>query len=152
MRGCTLAVVLSVAVLFPKVSDAQAYAFGSPTPEVTAGTAEWQARSEPIMVSGLIYYPTREFRIFDPSVMVQSSVYQGVPVYADVTIQPFSIVYVPVTRSNMRAYERKREGELAGTTGSRTPSFPVEIASDTVRQSTERAARQAVIAGATGTS
>ena len=152
MRACTLGVVLSVAVLFPKMSNAQAYSFGSPTPEVTAGTAEWQARNEPIVVSGLVYFPTREFRIFDPSVMVQSSVYQGVPVYADVTLQPFSIVYVPVSRTNMRMYERKREGEIAGTVGSRTPSFPVEIASDTVRESTERAARQALIAGATGTS
>jgi len=152
MRACTIGVVLSLAVLFPKVSNAQAYAFGSPTPEVTAGTADWQARSEPIIVAGLVYFPTRAFRIFDPSVMVQSSVYQGVPVYADVTMQPFSVVYVPVTRSNMRAYERKREGELAGTVGSRTPSFPVEIASDTVRESTDRAARAATIAAATGTS
>ena len=62
--------------------------------------------------------------------MMQQGVYQGVPIYADVTLQPFSVVYVPITRSTMRAYERKREGDLAGTTGSRTPSFPVEIASD----------------------
>jgi len=151
MRACAFGYVLSIAVLFPRVSSAQAYAFGSPLPEVTAGTAEWQTRSEPIIVNGLVYFATRETRFFDPSVMVQTSVYQGVPVYADVTIQPFSIVYVPVTRTSMRAYERKREGDLAGTTGSRTPAFPVEIASDIVREREERAARLALIAAATGT-
>jgi len=152
MRAVTLGVVLSMVLMSPKVTDAQAYAFGSPTPEVTAGTAEWQARNQPIVVAGLVYFPTREFRIFDPAVMVQNGVYEGVPVYADVTLQPFSIVYVPVTRTNMRAYERKRDGELAGTVGSRTPSFPVEIASSTVREQNDRAARAAVIAAATGTS
>jgi hypothetical protein len=143
--------VLSMAVLFPKVSSAQAYAFGSPVPEVTAAAADWQMNGEPIIVNGLVYYPTREFRIFDPSVMMQTGVYQGVPIYADVTLQLYSIAYVPVTRSNMRVYERRREGELAGTTGSRTPSFPVEIASDTVRANAERAAGASGVAGTIGT-
>src|SRR5947209_7898033 len=124
MRAFTLGLALSMAVLFPKVSNAQAYAFGSPVPEVTAASAAWQVNDSAIIVSGLVYYPTRAFRIFDPSLMMQQGVYQGVPIYADVTLQPFSVVYVPITRSTMRAYERKREGDLAGTTGSRTPSFP----------------------------
>jgi hypothetical protein len=59
--------------------------------------------------------------------MVQVGVYQGVPVYADVTLEPNSIIYVPVGGDRMRTYERRRDRELAGTTGSRTPSFPVEI-------------------------
>src|SRR5206468_1141403 len=35
-------------------------------------------------------------------------------------------MYVPVGAQRMRAYERLREGELAGTTGSRAPTFPVQ--------------------------
>jgi hypothetical protein len=150
MRVFTVGLVLSMAVLFPTMSNAQAYAFGAPTPEVTAAAADWQMNGEPIVVNGLVYEPTREFRIFDPSVMMQTDVYKGVPIYADVTLQLYSIAYVPVTRSNMRAYERRRQGDLAGTTGSRTPSFPVEVATDTVRANAERPAATGV-GGATGT-
>jgi hypothetical protein len=75
-------------------------------------------------------------------------------VYSDVTLEPFSIAYVPVSASNMRVYERRREGALAGTTGSRTPSFPVEIASTTVLANTQRANALALMvnagAGVTG--
>jgi hypothetical protein len=49
-------------------------------------------------------------------------------VYADVTLEPNSIIYVPVGGDRMRTYERRRDRELAGTTGSRTPSFPVQTA------------------------
>jgi hypothetical protein len=58
-------------------------------------------------------------------VMTQIGVYQGVPVYADTTLEPYSLVYVPVGAQRMRTYERVRDRELAGTTGSRTPTFPV---------------------------
>jgi hypothetical protein len=60
--------------------------------------------------------------------MTQVGIYQRVPVYADVTLEPNSILYVPVGRDRMRTYERRRTRELASTTGSRTPSFPVEPA------------------------
>jgi hypothetical protein len=130
MRGVAVGVALLMAVLFPNVSNAQAYAYGTPAPEVTAGTAEWQTQSLRIIVNGLVYYPTRAFRLFDPAVMTQTGVYDGVPVYSDVTIEPYSNVYVPVSRSNMRVYERRREGALApagdlngavGTSGSSLP-------------------------------
>ena len=118
MRAFTLGIVLSMAVLFPKVSNAQAYASGTPAPEATAATADWQTAGEPIVVTGLVYFATRQFRIFDPQVMQQTGIYQRMPIYSDVTMEPYSVVYVPITRSNMRLYERKREGALAGTTGS----------------------------------
>jgi hypothetical protein len=90
---------------------------------VTAADAAWQVAGDPIVVQGLLFYPTRETRMFDGQIMAQIGVYERVPVYADVTLEPFSIVYVPIGGQRMRTYERKREGELAGTTGSRTPSF-----------------------------
>ena len=49
------------------------------------------------------------------------------PFYADTTLEPYSELYVPVGSSRMRAYERRRDGALAGTTGSRAPSFPVIV-------------------------
>jgi hypothetical protein len=83
------------------------------------------------MVQGLVYLPTREYRLFDGQVMTQVGIYQGVPVYADTTLEPYSVGYVPVGAQRMRAYERVRDRELAGTTGSRAPTFPVRSPSVT---------------------
>ena len=129
MRPFVLALFLSVAVLFPKTGNAQVYQFRTAPPEVTAAAADWQINSEPVIVGGLVYYPTRGFRFFDGQVMAQIGIYERVPVYADTTLEPFSVLYVPVSRDRMREYERRRDRELAGTTGSRMPSFPVESAS-----------------------
>jgi hypothetical protein len=138
-----------MALLLPKSSSAQAsYAYSTRAPEVTAATADWQVQSSPIIVGGIVYFPTRAFRLFDANVMTQTGVYGGVPIYSDVTIEPYSIVYVPVSTSNMRVYERRREGDLAGTAGSRTPSFPVEIAADIVRAQTRRELESALLAAA----
>jgi hypothetical protein len=128
MRTWLGGVVLFTAVLVPTVLSAQAFQFRTPSPEVNAAGAAWQANGEPILVQGLFYYPTREFRPFDGQVMTQIAVYQSVPIYVDATLAP-GVVYVPVGRDRMRTYERLRAGELAGTTGSRTPTFPVTPAS-----------------------
>jgi hypothetical protein len=47
--------------------------------------------------------------------------------YEDRTLEPYSIVFVPIGPRLMQPYERRRAGDLAGTTGSRTPSFPVAV-------------------------
>lgn len=138
MRGSTVGAVLCMALLMPKVGNAQ--------PTVTAQSADWQISSQPIVVDGLVYYPTRETRFFDKEIMTQTGVYLGVPVYADVTLEPYSVLYVPLSRMMMRGYERRRDGELAGTTGSRVPSFPVDIRTDA-----ESEARTFTIPGAAGT-
>jgi hypothetical protein len=130
MRACLLSMCLSVAVLVPITGSAQAFSVRTPAPEVTAAAADWQINSDPIVVSGLVYYPTRGFRMFDGQVMAQIAVFDGVPIYADTTLEPYSVVYVPVGRDRMREYERRRDRELAGTTGSRAPSFPVAVATD----------------------
>jgi hypothetical protein len=126
MRPVVLGLFLSVAVLFPKTGNAQVSPFRTAPPAVTAAAAEWQVNSEPITVGGLVYHPTRSVRFFDGQVMSQIGIFDRVPVYADTTLEPFSVVYVPVSRDRMREYERRRDRELAGTTGSRVPSFPVE--------------------------
>ncbi|HWF86930.1 MAG TPA: hypothetical protein VG222_18865, partial [Vicinamibacterales bacterium] len=63
---------------------------------------------------------------FDGNVMVRTSVYRGVPLYVDASVDPYSVVYVPVGGNVMRPYERHRKRELTGTVGNRTPSFPIE--------------------------
>jgi hypothetical protein len=61
--------------------------------------------------------------------MAQVGISQGVPVFADTTLEPYSELYVPVGRQGVRLYERRRDRELAGTTGSHVPTFPVELSS-----------------------
>jgi len=124
MRAFVFGLFLSVAVLLPKTGNAQVYQLRTPSPVVTASASDWQINSDPVVVNGLVYYPTRGFRFFDGQVMMQVGVVERVPVYADTTLEPFSIIYVPIGRDRMREYERRRDGELAGTTGSRPPSFP----------------------------
>jgi hypothetical protein len=74
-----------------------------------------------------LYYPAGPVVFFNGDVMVRTGHYNGVPLYADTTIEPFSIVYVPVSRGLMQPYERRRQGDMAGTTASRTPSYPVRM-------------------------
>lgn len=135
MRACMLGLFLTAAVLLPKTGNAQAFSFRTPPPEISAAGADWQINSDPIVVSGLVYYPTRALRLFDGQVMAQVGMFDRVPVYADTTLEPYSLIYVPIGGARMREYERRRDREIASTTGSRAPSFPVAVA-------TERAPRE----------
>lgn len=126
MRAFVLSCFAIVAMLVPNVGSAQGSSLRSAPPRVNAATADWQLNSEPIIVSSTLFQATRATRMFDGQVMVQVGVYQRVPVYADVTLEPNSVVYVPVARNQLRVYERRRDHDLAGTTGSRTPSLPAD--------------------------
>jgi hypothetical protein len=127
MRVLLLGLCLCVAVLFPKTGNAQVYQFRIPPPEVTAASADWQINGGPVVVDGVVYYPTRGFREFDGQVMAQVGLVGGVPIYADTTLEPYSEMYVPVGGTRLRAYERRRDGALAGTSASRVPSFPITV-------------------------
>ncbi len=126
MRAVMSAALLFVVLGVPEVSSAQVYRNETPPPLVNAAGATWQLNGEPIFHEGNFYYPAGATVFFDGKVMVRTGVYAGVPVYADVTLEPYSMVYVPIGGLVMRPYERRREGELAGTVGSRTPSFPIQ--------------------------
>ena len=93
-------------------------------PIVTAESDQWYRRGEPIVSSGEFYYPAGPVVFFNGDVMVRTGHYEGVPLYSDTTLEPYSILYVPIGRGQMQPYERVRGGELAGTSGSRPPSFP----------------------------
>jgi hypothetical protein len=73
-----------------------------------------------------LYYPTGPALFFDGNVMARIGHYNGVPLYQETTIEPYSVVLVPARRGLMQPYERRRHGDLVGTTGSRTPAFPVQ--------------------------
>ena len=99
-------------------------------PLVTAANESWYLLREPINVAGELYYPAGATVFFNGNTMVRSGHYNGVPIYTDTTIEPFSLMLVPISRGLMQPYEKPRSGALAGTTGSRTPSFPVRGATE----------------------
>ena len=136
MRGFWFGFVITVAVLLPNMGNAQVFQSRTSAPDVSAVAAEWQIGGAPVVVGGLTYYPTRGFRLFDGQVMAQTGFFEGVPVYADTTIEPYSEIYVPMGNGRMGVYERRRERELAGTTGSHLPTFPVESPSVPARERT----------------
>jgi hypothetical protein len=141
MRRFLFGVILVVAVLLPSIGNAQVFQFRTPPPDTSAAGAEWQINGEPIVVGGLTYTATRGFRLFDGQVMAQAGMFENVPVYADLTIEPFSELYVPLGNGRMRVYERRRDREPArtpretvGTSGSAVPRVASETASTVMPQ------------------
>src|SRR5215204_4246847 len=122
-----------VAVLVAVGSPAAAQVQSRPTdpPLVTASNESWYVLREPVQFAGELYYPAGAAEFFNGNTMVRTGHYNGVPLYADSTVEPFSIILVPVDRGLMQPYERVRNRDLAGTTGSRPPSFPVHPTPET---------------------
>ncbi len=96
-------------------------------PLVTAENTTWFQRGDPITWNGDFYYPVGAQQGFNQYQMVRSGSFQGIPLYTDTTLEPYSIVFVPLIGGRMQPYERRRTGALAGTTGSRAPSLPTDI-------------------------
>jgi hypothetical protein len=120
--------VLVLVLLSAAPAAAQIVMRPTDAPMVTANNESWYLLGEPIQFAGDVYYPAGPEVFFDGNVMARSGHYNGVPLYMDTTVEPYSIVLVPVSRGLMQPYERRRQGDLVGTTGSRTPAFPVRIA------------------------
>ena len=125
MRSLVLGGMLSWVVLVPPVG-AQVLDRPTPRPTRTAVNQEWFLERAPICVSGDYYHPAGASVFFDQNTMVMIGFYGSVPLYADTTLEPHSLVFVPVGRGLMQPYERRRAGDIVGTTGSRAPSFPVQ--------------------------
>ena len=126
MRSHVLGVAVTAVLLLPQTGSAQVYQYDTPAPRVTAARAHWQLSGEPLFYAGAFYYPTGPTEFFDGRVMARTGFYEGMPLYENSTLEPYSIVFVPIGGNLMRPYERRREGDLAGTVGSRTPSFPIQ--------------------------
>jgi len=126
MRGRALPFVFLL--LLSGVAHAQAVWQPTAPPLVTADNEAWFRGAEPIEWNGDFYHPAGAPQAFNPYQMVRSGSYRGIPLYTDTTIEPYSIVFVPMSGGRMQPYERPRTGMLASTTGSRAPSFPPETA------------------------
>ena len=124
-------VLLALAViLLPSPVRAQMTWQPATPPAVTAENESWFQAGDPIIWSGDYYYPAGARQFFNQYQMVRSGSFRGIPLYTDATLEPFSIVFVPVGGGLMQPYERRRSGALAGTTGATAPSFPTEIAAE----------------------
>lgn len=121
---------LRMALLTAAVWFAGGLAFGQmvvqPTalPTVTADNEPWYLNGEPIMYAGNMYYPTGAQVFFNQNEMVRSGFYLGVPLYTRTTIEPYSVVYVPLEGGRLQPYQRPRTGELTGTAGSVPSTLP----------------------------
>jgi hypothetical protein len=111
-------------------ADAQLQLRPTDPPRVTATNESWYVQREPIDLGGELYFRAGPSVFFDGNVMARIGHYNGVPIYMDTTIEPYSVILVPILRGQMQQYERRRRGDLAGTTASRTPSFPVTVMPD----------------------
>lgn len=121
-----LAAAVLICVTGASAGAAQVLDRPTPRPNRTAVNEPWYVDRLPIFVSGDYYYPAGASVFFDRNTMVLTGFYDGVPLYTDATLEPHSIVFVPVGRGLMQPYERRRAGDVVGTTGSRAPSFPVQ--------------------------
>lgn len=123
-RRAQLTAIAALLVLIPCTAGAQANWQPTPAPAVTAENTRWYLAQEPIEWNSARYYPAGVIQYFKGNQMVRSGSYRGIPLYVDATLEPNSIVFVPLSGGRMQPYERPRTGELAGTTGSRMPSLP----------------------------
>src|SRR6476620_9244531 len=96
-------------------------------PTVTAENEPWYQMREPVIFAGEYYYPAGAAIHFLPYEMVPSGLFRGVPLYSRTTIEPNSVVFVPIGGGMMQPFERRRTGDLVGTTGSSAPSLPVDM-------------------------
>jgi hypothetical protein len=124
--------ILVTSLLAFAVAPAAAQMISRPTdsPQVSAASQSWYQQREPILYAGETYYPAGASVFFNGNAMVRTGHYNGVPLYADATRDPYSVVYVPIGGGQLQPYERRRRGELAGSTGTTLPSFPVSLLPD----------------------
>jgi hypothetical protein len=109
MRAALTVALLLSSSAFLEVGTAQVFRTETPPPAVNAASAPWQLSSDPIFYQGAFYEPSGPDAFFDGKVMVRTGVYDRVPLYEDATLQPYSVVYVPVGGLIMRPYVRQAD-------------------------------------------
>ena len=118
------ALLFLCAVLLSGAAQAQVMWQPTEPPLVTADNEAWYRAGVAIEWNGEFYYPGGAPEAFNRYQMVRAGSYRGIPLYTDATLEPYSIVFVPIAGGRMQPYERPRAGMLAGSVGSRAPSFP----------------------------
>lgn len=142
MRLVSRALILLAVSTAPVSAGGQTLVQPTPAPAVTAESEPWFVSREPLFFAGTLYFPAGPQVHFNRNEMVTVGSYGAVPVYVRTTLEPRSVIFVPLTGGLMQPYERRRSGELAGTEGSTPPSFPIANAAEpgSVEPRTPRAA------------
>ncbi len=130
MRIIVVLAAILTSVLWSTTAAAQIQTRPTDPPLVTAANDSWYILGEPLQFAGELYYRAGPTVFFNGNSMVRTGHYNGVPLYADTTVEPFSVVLVPISRGVLQPYERPRRGQLAGTSGSRAPSLPTALRPD----------------------
>jgi hypothetical protein len=128
-RTARFVLLVILALAATSLAVAQIRLQSTTPPTITAENEPWYVTNDPVIFAGNNYYPAGPSIHFLANEMVLSGFFRGVPLYTRTTIEPYSIVFVPVAGGLMRPYERRRSGDLVGTTGSSVPSLGVEIPS-----------------------
>jgi hypothetical protein len=115
--------LVTVLVAGSSLGSAQIQSRPTDPPLVTAANESWFVLREPIQFAGDLYYPDGAAVFFDGNTMVRAGHYNGVPLYVDTTVEPFSVVLVPGTRGLLQPYVRDRRDDGAGTPGFPRSSF-----------------------------
>src|SRR5215217_4744025 len=71
-------------------------------PLVTAENESWFRAGQPLEWNGEIYYPAGAAEGFNRYQMVRAGSYRGIPLYTDATLEPYSIVFVPIGGGRMQ--------------------------------------------------
>ena len=121
-----LRVLPIVLLLIAPAAHAQLLDQPTPMPTVTADNEAWFVDRTPILLGGTYYFPAGSRIHFNQNEMVRTGLYGRIPLYVKTTLEPGSVIFVPLTGGVMQPYERRRSGELAGTEGSGAPSFPIQ--------------------------
>jgi len=122
------ALLFVAAVLLSGAAEAQVMWQPTEPPLVTAENEAWYRTGAAIEWNGEFYYPAGAAEAFNRYQMVRAGSYRGIPLYTDTTLEPYSIVFVPIGGGRMQPYERPRTGMLVGSVGSRSPLLPTGTA------------------------
>ena len=123
-------VLILVLLLVSTSASAQMQSRPTDPPLVSAAAESWYQLREPMVLGNDVYYHAGAAVFFNGNVMVRTGHYNGVPLYSDATMEPYSVLYLPIGRGLMQPYERKRQGALAGMAGSRLSGFPLRLLGD----------------------
>jgi hypothetical protein len=135
----SLTALLSAAA--PGPAHAQISLSPTPAPVSVADDEPWFQSRAPILFGGTWYYPAGSRVYFNRNEMVPTGIHGNVMLYVRTTYEPHSMIFVPLSGGLMQPYERRRAGDLAGTVGSTTPSFPVESTAEAASAGTAGLAR-----------
>jgi hypothetical protein len=115
-----------VAVLVAFVSPAAAQVQSRPTdpPLVTAVNESWYILGEPVQFAGELYSQAGPSVFFNGNTMVRSGHYNGIPLYTDTTVEPFSVVFVPTSRGLVQPYTKLRRDVATPLMAAVSPTAP----------------------------